>query len=183
MKFPAISKDKKEPDALALAKGNPALEAAVLRARKILHRKALMAAAASSMPIPGLDWAADAALLTRLLPQVSHEFGLTPDQIEALHPEQREHVRKAIAMVGSVMIGKFITRDMVMKLATSIGVRMSSKQIAKFVPFAGQALSATIGYAALRYLGEQHLRECVKVAKQVPSALPNNAQTPPILQQ
>ena len=172
MKFPSFSKDKKEADALALAKGNPALEAAVLRGRKILHRKALMAAAASSVPIPGLDWAADAALLTRLLPQVSQEFGLTADQIEALHPEQREHVRKAVAVVGSVMIGKFITRDMIMKLAASVGMRMSSKQVAKFVPFAGQAISATIGYAALRYLGEQHLRECVKVAKHANLVLP-----------
>lgn len=169
MKFPTRSKT---PSALDLAEGNPALEAAVRRSRKMLHRKALIAAAASSLPLPGLDWAADAALLTRLLPQVSREFGLTPEQIETLHPEKREHVQKAIAMAGSVLIGKFITRDMVLKLATSVGLRMTGKQAAKFVPLAGQAISASLGYAALRYLGEQHLRDCVVVVKAARLQLP-----------
>lgn len=170
MKFPKFGKS--HPTALELAQGNAALEAAVKRSRKILHRKALMAAAASSVPIPGLDWAADAALLTKLLPQVSQQFGLTPEQLEALHPEKKERVQKAIAMVGSVMIGKLVTRDMVIKLATSIGVRMTSKQAAKFVPLAGQAISASLGYAALRYLGEQHLRDCVEVVKSANLQLP-----------
>ncbi|THU02863.1 hypothetical protein E9531_07145 [Lampropedia puyangensis] len=155
-----------------LAEGYPELEQAVQRSKKILHKKALMAAVASSVPIPGLDWAADAALLTKLIPQINREFGLSPEQIDALHPEKREQVQRAVAMVGSVLIGKLITREMVVKLATTIGVRMSSKQAAKFVPFAGQAISATIGYAALRYLGEQHLRECVEVAKQAQLPLP-----------
>ncbi len=35
-------------------------------ARKLLHRRALVGAAASSLPIPGLDWLVDAALLARL---------------------------------------------------------------------------------------------------------------------
>ncbi|WP_238945908.1 hypothetical protein AAHN93_03520 [Vandammella animalimorsus] len=154
------------PSALELAQGHPQLEEAVRRSRKIMHRKALMAAVASSVPVPGLDWAADAALLSKLIPQINREFGLSPEQIDALHPEKREQVQKAIAMVGSVLIGKLVTREMIVKLATRIGLRMTSKQAAKFVPLAGQAISASIGYAALRYLGEQHLRECVQVARQ-----------------
>ncbi|RMX08916.1 hypothetical protein D8I35_05855 [Corticibacter populi] len=157
-----------------MAQGDPRLEAAVLRSKKILHRKALLAAVASSLPLPGLDWAADAALLTRLIPQINREFGLTPEQIDALHPEKREQVQKAVAMVGSVLVGKLVTREMVIKLATSIGLRMSGKQAAKFVPLAGQVISASIGYAALRYLGEQHLRECVEVARQAQLLLPGN---------
>lgn len=168
------------PSAMDLAQGNPHLEQAVARSKKILHKKALMAAVASSIPVPGLDWAADAALLTKLIPQINREFGLTPEQIDALHPEKREQVQKAVAMVGSVLIGKFITQEMVVKLATRIGVRMTSKQISKFVPFVGQAVSATIGYAALRYLGEQHVRECVEVAKQAELALPNAARGRPL---
>lgn len=160
------------PSAMHLAKGYPELEQAVARSKKILHKKALLAAVASSIPVPGLDWAADAALLTKLIPQINREFGLAPEQIDALHPEKREQVQRAVALVGSVLIGKLITQELVLKLATSIGLRMTSKQVAKFVPFAGQAISATIGYAALSYLGEQHLRECVEVAKQAQIALP-----------
>ena len=59
-----------------------ALEAAAQRARKLLHRRALVAAVASATPVPGLDWAVDAALLSRVLPLINAEFGLTPQQLD-----------------------------------------------------------------------------------------------------
>lgn len=149
-----------------------ALEAAAGRARKLLHKRALVAAAASVVPVPGLDWAMDAALLARLLPQINAEFGLTPEQIDRLNPSQREQVQKAVALVGSVLIGKFITRDMVLKLTRAVGLRMTTKQAAKYVPLAGQAISATLGYATLRYLGEQHIRDCMEVAHRAQLQLP-----------
>jgi uncharacterized protein (DUF697 family) len=62
-------------------RGHTALTAAVRRGRKLLHRRALIAAAAGAMPVPGLDWAVDAALLSRLIPKINAEFGLLPDQL------------------------------------------------------------------------------------------------------
>ena len=50
------------PSSIELANGDPRLIAAIRRSRQLLGRKALMAAAASAIPLPGLDWAADAAL-------------------------------------------------------------------------------------------------------------------------
>ena len=79
-----------------MAAGNPALEAAVRRARSLLHRRALVAAAASTVPVPGLDWAVDAALLSRLLPRISAEFGLSPTQIDRLSPHWQERIQQAI---------------------------------------------------------------------------------------
>ena len=35
-----------------------------------------------------------------------------------------------------------------------------------------QAVAATIGYATLRYLGEQHLRDCIRVVQQAQLRLP-----------
>ncbi len=155
------------PTALQLAAGHPELMAAVRRSRKTLNRRALVGAAASAVPIPGLDWAVDAALLSKLIPEINAEFGLTPDQLDRLTPNKRERVQKATAMVGSVLIGKFITRDLVIKAAQTIGVRLTAKQAAKYVPLAGQAVAALVGYAAIRYLGEEHLKDCVQVAKTV----------------
>jgi uncharacterized protein (DUF697 family) len=152
------------PSALELASGHAGLTAAVLRGRKVLHRRALVAAAASTLPIPGLDWAVDAALLSRLIPRINAEFGLMPDQLDRLTPSERERVQKAVAMVGSVLIGKFITRDLVLKAAQTVGLRLSAKQAARYVPLAGQAVSALMGYSAIRYLGEEHLKDCVRVA-------------------
>lgn len=145
---------------------------AALRARKLLHRRALMGAVASSLPVPGLDWAVDAALLARLIPRLSAEFGLSAEQLDALEPSRRESVQKAVAMVGSVLIGKLVTREMIIRLVQKVGTRMAAKQVSKFVPILGQITAAALGYAALRYLGEQHIRDCMRVAQSVDIPLP-----------
>jgi uncharacterized protein (DUF697 family) len=157
---------------LQLAAGDPALLAAVQRARKMLHRRALAGAAAGAVPIPGVDWLMDAALLSRLIPAINEEFGLSPQQLEQLPRRKREEVERAIGVVGSLVIGKFITRDLVIKAAAAVGRRLTVKQAAKYVPLAGQALSALIGYAAIRYLGEEHIRDCVEVCKRARLELP-----------
>ncbi|QNP50384.1 hypothetical protein H9K75_03440 [Diaphorobacter aerolatus] len=149
-----------------MAGDDPALRAAVARSRKLLKNRALVAAVAGAVPLPGLDWAAQAALLSRIIPKINAEFGLTPQQLDELSPEKRDRVQNAITVVGSALIGKFITREMVLRLAKVVGMRMSTAQAAKYVPLAGQAASAALNYATLRFLGEQHLRDCVQVAKQ-----------------
>lgn len=158
--------------ALQLADGNPMLVNAVRRSRKLLNRRALVGAVASAVPVPGLDWAVDAALLTRLVPAINAEFGLTPAQLDLLPPHKREQVQKALAMVGSVVIGKFVTRDLIIRMAQTVGKRLTAKQAAKYVPLAGQAMAALMGYTAIRYLGEEHIRDCVRVAREAQLLLP-----------
>ena len=112
-----------------------------------------------------------------LLPQISEHFGLSPEQLDALDPDLRAHVQKAVAMVGSVFIGKLLTRQMILRLARTVGLRMGSKQLVKFIPFAGQAIAAAVGYCALRYLGERHIQDCVRVVQQA-QAVQAGAQPP-----
>jgi uncharacterized protein (DUF697 family) len=160
------------PTALQMASDDAALAAAVKRSRKLLNKRAMVAAAASAVPVPGLDWMVDAAMLSRLIPEINKEFGLTPQQLDRLEPKKRDQVQKAVAMVGSVLIGKFISRDLVIKAATKIGVRLTTKQVAKYVPLAGQVVSAAVGYAAIRYLGEEHMKDCIRVARQAQLDVP-----------
>ncbi|MGH8829623.1 MAG: hypothetical protein ACREXV_00830 [Polaromonas sp.] len=160
------------PTALHMAADDAALEAAVKRSRKLLNKRAMVAAAASAMPVPGLDWAVDAAMLSKLIPEINREFGLTPQQLDQLEPNKRDQVQKAVTLVGSVLIGKLISRDLVIKAATKIGVRLTTKQLAKYVPLAGQIVSAAVGYAAIRYLGEEHMKDCIRVARQAQLELP-----------
>jgi uncharacterized protein (DUF697 family) len=160
------------PTALQLAEGDTALLEAVRRCRKLLNRRALVAAAASTVPVPGLDWAIDAALMSRLIPAINQEFGLTPQQIDVLPDAQREQVQKALAVVGSLVVGRFVTRDLVVRMAQVVGKRLSVQQAAKYVPIAGQAMSAVLGYTALRYLGEEHIKDCVRVARQAQLTVP-----------
>lgn len=159
-------------NALHLARGNAQLTDAVLSCRKLLHRRSLLAAAASTVPLPGLDWVVDAALLSRLIPEINARFGLTPAQIRRLEPRQKEQVQKAVTMVGSALIGKLISKDLVLRMARTVGVRMTAGQAAKYVPLAGQAIAAAVGYSAIRYLGEEHLKDCVRVALYAQYLLP-----------
>ena len=158
--------------ALDLAQGDPALEDAVRRCRKLVNKRALFAAAASAIPIPGLDWAVDAGIVSRVIPQINREFGLTPQQIALMPDVQREEVQKALAIVGSVAVGKYVTRELVLRLAKAVGKRLTVQQAAKYVPLAGQAVSAIMGYTALRFLGEEHIKDCVRVVKEARLALP-----------
>ena len=161
-----------EPDALELAQGHFGLEQPVQRSRQLLRKRAMVARVAGAVPFPGLDWAVDAAMLTRLLPRINSEFGLAPAQIEKLDAREKERVQKAIAMIGSVLIGRVVTKTLVVRFARMVGMRLTAAQAAKYVPLAGQLVSGALGYAALRYLGEQHIRDCVKVALAAPLALP-----------
>jgi hypothetical protein len=160
------------PSALDLAEDNLILIDAVRRSRKLLNRRALVGAVAGTIPIPGLDWAVDAALLSRLVPAINAEFGLTPQQLDALPAHRRDQVEKALAMVGSVLIGKFVTRDLILRMAQKAGMRLTTRQAAKYVPIAGQAMSAVMGYTAIRYLGEEHIKDCVRVAQAAELMLP-----------
>ncbi|MFC5499823.1 hypothetical protein ACFPOE_19940 [Caenimonas terrae] len=157
---------------LQLAEHNPELAARVRYCRRLLNRRALVAAAASAVPVPGLDWAVDAALLSKLVPEINRQFGLSPEQLDQLPHHKREQAQKAIGAIGSMLVGKFITRDLVLRFAGKVGMRMSAKQAARYVPLAGQLVSALVGYSAIRYLGEEHIRDCIAVVQSAHLALP-----------
>ena len=157
---------------LQLADHDPELADRVRHCRRLLNRRALVAAAASAVPVPGLDWAVDAALLSRLVPEINRQFGLTPEQLDKLPHHKREQVQKAVGTIGSMLIGKFITRDLVLRFAGKVGMRMTAKQAARYVPLAGQVISALVGYTAIRYLGEEHIKDCIRVVQSAHLALP-----------
>ena len=166
------------PSALNMAANDTAMQDAVKRSRKMLHKRALLAGAVSAVPVPGLDWAVDAAMLSKLIPEINKEFGLTPQQLDSLNPKKREQVQKAVTLVGSVLIGKLISKDLVIAAATKIGMRLTTKQLAKYVPFAGQIVAATVGYAAIRYLGEEHMKDCIRVAQKAGLDVPRLGYSP-----
>ena len=126
----------------------------------------------AAVPVPGLDWATDVAILLKLIPQINLAFGLTDAQIERLAPERKAVLLKAVSAGGSLLIGRLITRDLVLKALAAVGVRLTTQQAAKFVPLAGQAVSAALTYSAMRYICEQHIRQCLTVARQLQLQLP-----------
>ena len=143
------------------------IDAVARRCRKLVTQRALFAAGVSVVPVPGLDWLTDIAVLVRLLPQINEAFGLTPEQIERLAPDRRLVVYKAISAGGGLLIGRVVTRELVLKLVSLVGVRLTTQQAAKFVPIAGQAVSAALTFSALKFVCEQHIKQCMSVARQL----------------
>lgn len=143
------------------------LQAVAERCRKLVRRRALLAAGVAMVPVPGLDWLTDVGVLVSLLPRINAEFGLTPQQIERLAPDRRIVVYKAISAAGGLLVGRVVTQDLVLRLIKLVGVRLTTQQAAKYVPLAGQAVSAALTYSALRFVCEQHIRQCLAVAHEL----------------
>jgi uncharacterized protein (DUF697 family) len=133
------------------------------RCRRLVNQRALMAAGVAMIPVPGLDWLTDVGVLVNLLPQISEAFGLTPDQVERLAPDRRVVVYKAFSAGRSMLVGKLVTRELVISLLKIVGVRLTTQQAAKFVPIAGQAVSAALTFSALKYVCELHIRQCMSI--------------------
>ena len=140
------------------------IEAATGRARKRVTKRALLSAGAAVVPVPGLDIAVDLGVMVAMIDEINAEFGLTPAQLEQLSPESKLLAYKAITVVGASLAGKLITKELVITMMKTVGVRLTAKQAARWVPVAGQAVAASISFGALKYLGNRHVEECARVA-------------------
>lgn len=142
------------------------------RCRKLVTKRALMSAGAVLLPIPGLDIAADIALLVKLIDEINHEFGLAPADIERLNPNRRVLVYKTIAAFGGALVGRAVTPKLVTAVLAKVGLRLTAASAVRFVPVAGQALAAGLAFTAMRYVGLQHIRDCERVWRKALDAPP-----------
>ncbi|MET0352187.1 MAG: hypothetical protein ABW067_20475 [Rhizobacter sp.] len=143
------------------------IDAIAQASRRLVTKRALMAAGVAVLPVPGLDWLADVSVLMKVIPEISRRFGLSEEQLARLSPARRVAVYKALSAVGSVLAGRLVTRALVVRALRLVGVRLGAQQVAKFVPIAGQALSALLTFGALKYVCEQHIRQCEAVAREI----------------
>ena len=143
------------------------IEAVAEECRRMVSRRALFAAGVAVVPIPGVDWATNVGVLIKLLPDINRKFGLSAEQVARLAPDRRLVVFKAITAGGTMLVGRIVTRELVMSMLRVVGVRLSAQQAVKFVPIAGQGLSAVLTYGALRYVCEQHIRQCMSICEQL----------------
>jgi len=146
------------------------IAAVVRQCRRLVTQRALLAAGVAAVPVPGIDWLTDVGVLLKVIPEINEKFGLTPEQIERLAPDRQVVVFKAISAGGSVLIGRLVTRELVLAVVKMVGIRLTAQQAAKWVPIAGQAVSAALTFSALKVVCEQHIRQCIDVSRQL--ALP-----------
>lgn len=151
--------------------------------RKMVTKRAALSAGASLVPIPGLDILADVGLLAELLPEINEKFGLSPEQIEELDPQMKMMIANIIINTGPKLAGKLITKEVIASVLKRFGSRLAAKQVVKYVPIAGQAVAGTMSFAAMKWVGNQHINECYELAKRFveTSGEPLPPQLPPPL--
>lgn len=135
--------------------------------KSMVNKRATVSAVSAVVPIPGVDIGTDIAIMLELLPAVNRKFGLSPEQIDNLDGDMKGQILVIISSMGSRLVGQVITKEIITILLKKVGMRVSVKQVAKYVPFVGQALSAGVSFGAMKYLGNSHIEECFEVCKRV----------------
>lgn len=144
-----------------------AIDSARDRCRELVRQRALVSAGVAAVPLPGVDILSDLTTFTVLVEEVNREFGLSQQQIERLHPRMRVLAYQAAASVGGMLVGKLVTRNLVLQVFKKAGIKLAAKTAAKVVPIAGQVASAAIGFALFRRMGYQHVEACAQVAREL----------------
>lgn len=149
---------------MALPKSMAELDKVRASCKAMVKRRAATSGGMSLIPIPGVDIAGDVAMLLQLIPAINQKFGLTPEQIEELDTRQKVLIYAMVKKIGSDLVGRAITRRVVVAALKKVAGRMAAKQVLKYIPFAGQAAAAALSVAAMMYLGNAHVDACYEIA-------------------
>lgn len=133
--------------------------------KAMVKRRAATSGGMTLIPIPGVDVAGDIAMLMQLIPSISRKFGLTPEQIDQLDTERKVLVYAMAKKFGADLVGRVITRELVIFALKKVSVRLATRQVLKYLPLAGQAAAVALSVTAMIYLGNSHVDACYDVAK------------------
>ena len=143
------------------------LEKVKAQCQALVKKRAKYSAGAAVVPVPFLDVAIDAGLLTSLLPEISERFGLIEDRESAIDLESRDVHWKELKNRAVDFAGLMATRGVVKKTVQGFGGRIVAKQVTKFIPLGGQMVAATMGYMIFKKIAFDHINECYKLAKDI----------------
>jgi uncharacterized protein (DUF697 family) len=132
----------------------------------LMKKNCMFSAGAAIIPVPFLDMAIDAGILTQLLPQVSAKFGLSQARSSVYDAKSKNINWPAVRSLGIDVASVVAKRRVIRGAMQNFGTRLLTKQVTKFVPFGGQLIAATIGYTAMKKIAQAHINECYNQALQ-----------------
>lgn len=130
---------------------------------RLVNKRSLLSGAAAVVPLPGADISADIAIMTELLLEINKRFGLSEEQIGQLDLERKKVLLVIISSIGNEVAGKTVSVTLVRSLLKRISNKIAARQVSRLVPLAGQAVSAGISFAAMRYLGKHHVEQYYEI--------------------
>lgn len=120
-----------------------------------------VAAANGLNPLPGLDLAVDVGILQGMFLKLRHAYGLKTEKLDTV-----AKYAPAIAPLVNQVI-EFATKEGILLLLKQFLKKGTLKEISKYIPFVGQLVAASLGYAITQQAGEKYLEACHQVAKTI----------------
>jgi small GTP-binding protein len=148
------------------ARSAKAYSAEFLEQKKEATKKYVAIAAAASAanainPIPGVDISVDVSILLGLFKSIRDSYGLSEDNLRLVSTTT---TYPAIARMANTVLSTY-TKTGVLALLKTFAGREVVKTVAKYIPFIGQAVAASIGFAITYNAGNSYLEECSKIAE------------------
>ena len=136
----------------------------------MVTKRALVSAGAAVVPIPGADLVADIGILTKLLPTISARFGLDHEEVEKMDAGRAQQVLVIASSLGNNVIGRMVTKKVVIAILRRMGARVATASVARYVPVIGSAFAASISFGAMKLAGNAHIEDCYATAKALSNA-------------
>ena len=155
--------------AFAMVYSEQGLKKKRIIAEKRAGRIALLSASNAFNPIPGLGVLLDIGLLLKLSRDLVAIFGLTTEQLEyecRLHLKSKAwalHLRRKVLNTVKTML----TRQGVVSILRQLGQGLETKELTKWLPYAGQAIAAVMGYRLTSSYAQEAIGRCEAQALQV----------------
>lgn len=124
------------------------------------RQRALLAAASSLVPIPGVDLATDLVMMKSLIERINEHFGLSAAQIATLSTPRQAILLGLLAEAGGTLTRRMTTPVLLSRILRLAGLRLSAMTLARLVPLAGQLVAAGIGYWTVNNLASRHIDQC-----------------------
>lgn len=135
--------------------------------QEMVKTRAKVSAGVATIPVPFLDVAVDATLLTKLLPEISERFGLIDKKSDAAHIDSKDARFKSFKDSLLSFGGLVAARGIAKKTFQGFGGRIISKQVTKYVPFGGSIVAGTMSYMIFKKIAFNHIDECYTLAKKL----------------
>lgn len=121
------------------------------------------AAAANGInPIPGVDVAVDISIIIKLFKEIRDDYGLTDNFLTSLK-------QSSIPIVGRLAnnVVQYAAKEGILILLKSFAGRQAVKTFTKYIPFIGQIVAASLGYAITSNVGNSYLNDCHQLAEEI----------------
>lgn len=128
---------------------------------KLVVLMAGLSAANGLNPLPGADLAIDVGVMQGLFIKLRGSYGLSDEKLQSV-----AKYAPALAPIANQVI-EFATREGIFLLLKQFLKRRTLKEIAKYIPFVGQAVAASLGFLLTYQAGEKYLADCHKLASTI----------------